>query len=301
MLPNLRGRVEVTQIDRRGWNFAPAARIGSRLETRDITRGDRVPFPRGTAVVVTTAPLRVERGASPSVSVHEAIRRTSASARRGADRAERGLTSILRRDRVLDAAGQEELRRVARPSREFGGRAAPADPGRADAESWRDAGARTPGAAAGRYARERATATRAGAVDAVLPVPVEPAAESPSARATRAGAPRAALIDRSGERPAARGATRPLADPPPPGREAPARSEPASGVVPGARTLRSGFLGAARARAGPGSPPPLAAPAQAPGRGRARRTRAHPPGASTIAEWGYRRGVESPPRPASST
>ncbi len=141
-LPNLRGKVEVTQIDRRGWNFAPTPRIGSRLERRDVTRGDRVPFPRGRTVVVTTAPLRVERGAGPATSVPDAIRRASLSPESARGPVNEGFTAILRRDRVLDAAGREELRRSLRPSREFGGRVSPVEasrpPGRED--SWRAAG-----------------------------------------------------------------------------------------------------------------------------------------------------------------
>jgi hypothetical protein len=77
-LPRLRGRVEVTQIDRRGWNFVPTARLGARLDPgRDVTRGDRVPFPRGQTVVITTEPLRVERGARPAASVKETVRRAA--------------------------------------------------------------------------------------------------------------------------------------------------------------------------------------------------------------------------------
>ena len=158
-LPNLRGRVEVTQIDRRGWNFTPTARMGSRLQTRDVTRGDRVPFPRGTTVVVTSAPLRVERGSNPPVSVPEVIRRTTSSDVPGRAGVNEGLTSILRRERTLDVAGQEELRRVTRPGREFGGRTAPTDASRSRerTDTWRSAGTRAtrPDAPAVRDGRSR--------------------------------------------------------------------------------------------------------------------------------------------------
>ncbi|MEO8054899.1 MAG: DUF6600 domain-containing protein, partial [Acidobacteriota bacterium] len=232
-LPNLRGKVEVTQIDRRGWNFAPTSRIGSRLDSRDVTRGDRVPFPRGATVVVTSAPLRVERGASPSFSVPEAIRRTSSSDAAVRPGGERGLTSILRRDRVLDAAGQEELRRVVRPSREFGGRAAPADASRPreSAGSWRESGSRAV-RSDGSPVRERTGRSDEGwrSSTTVLPVPVERRGGESRERAGDSGwrAPAPRVIDRSGERPVARGNDAPARrDSAPSGREAPARSEPA--------------------------------------------------------------------------
>lgn len=148
-LAHLRGRVEVTQIDRRGWNFAPTGRVGLRFEPgRDVTRGDRVPFPRGETVVVATAPLRVPRGSNPVSSVQEAIRRAAlpdAPLRGGTND---GLASILRRDRVLDAAGQEELRRsVTRASRDFGPRAPSEPPRRSErADAWRDTAERPTGA-----------------------------------------------------------------------------------------------------------------------------------------------------------
>ncbi|MGA7990434.1 MAG: FecR family protein, partial [Thermoanaerobaculia bacterium] len=123
-LPQLRGRVEVAQIDRRGWNFAPTSRLGARLDpARDVTRGDRISFPRGQTVVVATAPLRVARGLNPASSVQEAIRRIALGEVPARGAVNEGLASILRRDRTLDAAGQEELRRsVARAGRDLGPR-----------------------------------------------------------------------------------------------------------------------------------------------------------------------------------
>jgi hypothetical protein len=267
-LPNLRGKVEVTQIDRRGWNFAPTSRIGSRLETRDVTRGDRVPFPRGTTVVVTSAPLRVERGAGPSVSVPEAIRRTSASEAAARTGSERGLTSILRRDRVLDAAGQEEIRRVVRPSREFGGRTAPADSPRPreSAGSWRDAGARA-ARSDGSPVRERTGHSDEGwrSSTAVLPVPVERRGGESRERAGDSGwrAPAPRVIDRSVERPVARGSDAPARGSAPSGREAPARSEPAHSS-PAPVHSAPAYSAPAPAPVSAPAPAPAAAPAQAP-------------------------------------
>lgn len=204
-LPNLRGRVEVTQIDRRGWNFTPTARMGSRLQTRDVTRGDRVPFPRGSTVVVTSAPLRVERGSNPTASVPEVIRRTTSSDVPGRAGVNEGLTSILRRDRALDVAGQEELRRVTRPGREFGGRSASADASRAHErrDSWRSAGTRVtrtdaPPVRDGRSRSDdgwRASTT-------VLPAPVERRSGTNRERQGDSGwrAPAPRVIDRSSER-----------------------------------------------------------------------------------------------------
>jgi hypothetical protein len=267
-LPNLRGKVEVTQIDRRGWNFAPTSRIGSRLESRDVTRGDRIPFPRGTTVVVTSAPLRVERGAAPSVSVPEAIRRTAseAAARPGS---ERGLTSILRRYRVLDPAGQEELRRVVRPSREFGGRTTPADAPRPreSAGSWRDGGPRA-ARSDGSPVRERTGRTDEGwrSSTSVLPVPVERRGGDSRERAGDSGwrAPAPRVIDRSSERPVARGSEAPArGGSAPSGREAPARSEPVHSS-PAPVHSAPAYSAPAPAPVSAPAPAPAAPPAQAP-------------------------------------
>jgi hypothetical protein len=252
-IPNLRGRVEVTQIDRRGWNFAPTSRIGSRLETRDVTRGDRVAFPRGTTVVVTPAPLRVERGAGAPASVAEAIRRTSSSDAPARVAGNDGLVSILRRDRVLDAAGREELRRAVSGSRAARSGSA-ADAGRrsrAD-DGW------------------RASAT-------IRPAPVErrgggsPAAAGDSG--WRAPAPR--VIERSSERPAHRrddGPSRGASSAPPRGGEirsapAPARSAPSGAAPSHSAPSHSAPSNSAPSHAAPSSPPsspPHAPAAQAP-------------------------------------
>ena len=272
-LPNLRGKVEVTQIDRRGWNFAPTSRIGSRLESRDVTRGDRVAFPRGQTVVVTTAPLRVERGASPSVSVPEAIRRASLSPESARGPMNEGFTSILRRDRVLDAAGREELRRSLRTSREFGARAAPDVPrSRERADSWRSGTAPVPPRGDGEPARARTARSDEGwrASTTALPVPVERRGGESRERAGDSGwrAPAPRVIDRSGdrsgERPVTRGNDAPARrDSAPSGREAPARSEPAHSA-PAPVHSAPAYSAPAPAPVSAPAPAPAAAPAQAP-------------------------------------
>ena len=110
--PHLRGHVAVGQIDPKGWRYAPARRLGVRLDpARDIVRGDRVPFRPGEIAVIATAPLRLERGGSVSAAIQEAIRRTPIT-ESGPGRASvnEGLTAVLRRDRTLTPAAQEELR-----------------------------------------------------------------------------------------------------------------------------------------------------------------------------------------------
>ncbi len=273
-LPNLRGKVEVTQIDRRGWNFAPTSRIGSRLQSRDVTRGDRVPFPRGTTVVVTSAPLRVDRGASPATSIPDAIRRTSASDGPVRPGANEGLTSILRRDRVLDAVGRDELRRSLRPSREFGGRASRVEafrpPGREDA--WRNS--RAGGRSAGALVHDGRSRTDEGwrASSSVPPAPIERHGGERRERNGDSGwrAPSPRVIERSSETPVYRRDDTPTRREPPPAREAPreapvrhesVRSAPAPVY---SAPMRSAPAYSAPAPAPAPAAPPAAAPAQAP-------------------------------------
>jgi hypothetical protein len=111
--PHLRGHVAVGQIDPRGWHYVAARRLGVRLDpARDIVRGDRVSFRPGEIGVIATAPLRFERGASPAASIQEAIRRIPITGS-GTPPASvnEGLTAVLRRDRTLTPAAQDELRR----------------------------------------------------------------------------------------------------------------------------------------------------------------------------------------------
>ncbi len=112
--PHLRGQVAVGQIDPKGWHYAPARRLGVRLDpARDIVRGDRVPFRPGEIGMIATAPLRFERGGSVSASIQEAIRRVpgTESGKTPAS-VNDGLTAVLRRDRTLSPAAQDDLRRA---------------------------------------------------------------------------------------------------------------------------------------------------------------------------------------------
>jgi hypothetical protein len=114
--PHLRGRVDVTQVDPRGWNYVAANRLGARLDpSRDILRGDRVPFRPGETAFIASNPLRIDQASGPApLAVRQAIRRiTDASSRvAGAPAPSEGLTAILRRDARLSAAGEQELRRT---------------------------------------------------------------------------------------------------------------------------------------------------------------------------------------------
>ncbi len=119
-VPNLNGRVEVSQIDQRGWNYASSARVGGRLDpARDVLRGDRVPFRTGEIGVISTAPLRIETGQAPaSAAVRSAVQKISeAPVPKGSLPANEGLTAILRRDAILSPAGEQELRRSLVPLR----------------------------------------------------------------------------------------------------------------------------------------------------------------------------------------
>jgi hypothetical protein len=115
--PHLRGRVDVTQIDPRGWNYVAAGRLGSRLDpSRDIVRGERVPFRPGETAFIATNPLRIDRtaGSAPQ-AVQQAVRRLTteaASPRARASAPSEGLAAVLRRDVRLSPAAEQELRRT---------------------------------------------------------------------------------------------------------------------------------------------------------------------------------------------
>jgi FecR protein len=145
--PHLRGHAAVGQIDPRGWHYVAARRLGIRLDpARDIVRGDRVSFRPGEIGVIATTPLRFERGSSPAASIQEAIRRipvTESGTPPGS--VNEGLTAILRRDRALTPAAQDELRRTAvRTGRDPAYRQMPFESSRGadkstSADSWRQA------------------------------------------------------------------------------------------------------------------------------------------------------------------
>ena len=227
-------------------------------------------YGRGQTVVVTTAPLRVERGAGPAASVPEAIRRASLSPESARGPVNEGFTSILRRDRVLDAAGREELRRSLRTSREFGARAAPDVPrSRERADSWRGGTAPVPSRSDGAPARARSARSDEGwrAATTALPVPVERRGGENRERGGDSGwrAPASRVIDRSTERPVTRGNDAPAArrDSAPSSREAPARSEPAHSA-PAPVQSAPVYSAPAPAPVSAPAPAPAAAPAQAP-------------------------------------
>ena len=119
-IPHFRGRVDLTRIDTRGWNYAPSTRLGGRLDpSRDILRGEHVPFRPGETGIISTSPLRIEKGSAPaSVAVRDAVRKISQSpVSRNPLPVNEGLTAILRRDANLTPAAEQELRRSLVPLR----------------------------------------------------------------------------------------------------------------------------------------------------------------------------------------
>lgn len=131
--PHLRGRVDVTRIDPRGWSYASVSRIGTRFDSRrDVLGQDRVAFRAGERGVVATTPLRIERGngGSMTTAVQDAVRRVplalGAEPRGGAPLAD--ITPVLRRDGALGSAAREGLRRsFVTPGKDLGYR--PTAPG----------------------------------------------------------------------------------------------------------------------------------------------------------------------------
>ncbi|HUM03732.1 MAG TPA: FecR family protein [Thermoanaerobaculia bacterium] len=118
--PHFRGLADLTRIDPRGWNYAPATRLGGRLDpSRDIVRGEHVPLRPGETGIISTSPLRIEKGAAPaSAAVREAVRKISQSpASRNPLPVNEGLTALLRRDANLTPAAEQELRRSLAPLR----------------------------------------------------------------------------------------------------------------------------------------------------------------------------------------
>ena len=119
-VPYHRGRVQVSQVDPRGWNYTSLPRIGGHLDpSRDILHGERVPFKPTDTAIISTSPLRIERGAGPAPAVvRDALRKVAQPAVfRGAVPVNEGLTAFLRRDPALTPAAERELRRVLVPAR----------------------------------------------------------------------------------------------------------------------------------------------------------------------------------------
>ncbi|MFI5119728.1 MAG: DUF6600 domain-containing protein, partial [Thermoanaerobaculia bacterium] len=150
--PHLRGHVDVRQIDPKGWHYVAARRLGVRLDpARDILRGDRVSFRPGEIGVIATAPLRFERGSSPTTSIQEAIRRIPITeSGTPAASANEGLKAVLRRDRTLAPGAVDELRRtIVRAGQDPAYRQTPLESPRgagrgAPQDSWRQGADRSP-------------------------------------------------------------------------------------------------------------------------------------------------------------
>lgn len=132
--PHLRGAVDVSRVDPRGWSYASVSRLGTRLDARrDVLAHENVGFRPGERGLVATAPLRIERGRGGPVAtvVQDAVRRVplgTGSETRGGSRAADDLTPVLRREGTLGAATQEALRRSwVTPGQDPGYRPVPAE------------------------------------------------------------------------------------------------------------------------------------------------------------------------------
>ncbi len=132
--PHLRGNVDVTRVDPRGWSYASVTRLGTRFDARrDVLGHESVGFRPGERGLVATAPLRIDRGRGGPVTtvVQDAVRRiplTSGTEARGGSRGSDDLTPILRREGTLGASTQEVLRRsYVTPGQDPGYRPVPAD------------------------------------------------------------------------------------------------------------------------------------------------------------------------------
>ena len=115
--PHLRGPVDVSRVDPRGWSYTSSAKIGSRLDARrDVLGHQSVGFRPGDRGFVATTPLSIDRGhgGSAATAVQEAVRRVPQAL--GADpRGGRGLedlTPVLRREGTLGTTTRESLRRA---------------------------------------------------------------------------------------------------------------------------------------------------------------------------------------------
>ncbi len=131
--PHLRGQVDVTRVDPRGWSYASVSRLGTRFDSRrDVLGQERVGFRAGERGIVATSPLRIDRGQGGSVTtvVQDAVRRVprtlGAGTREG--RGIEDITSVLRREGTLGTSTQEALRRsFVTPGQDPGYRPVPAD------------------------------------------------------------------------------------------------------------------------------------------------------------------------------
>ncbi len=227
--PHLRGRVALSQIDPRGWNYVPVGRIAVRLDpVRDIVRGDHVNFRLGEIGYVATAPLRFDRGSNPSASLLDAIRRVPGPDSFRLNPVSAGVTAILKRERTASPAAEDELRRTAvRVGQDPLYRQAPAEaPRRGErpvlSDSWRQARERSVsrGTAPGEtpVRRDGSSSREAGASPRLrdegwrspsspVPGPIPRRSEDgPRVRHDDSGwrAPQARVIERSREAPSGR-------------------------------------------------------------------------------------------------
>jgi hypothetical protein len=114
--PHLRGQVDVTRVDPRGWSYASVSKVGTRFDSRrDVLGQERVGFRAGERGIVATSPLRIDRGGSGSVTtaVQDAVRRVPRTLGTGTreGRSTEDITPVLRREGTLGASTQEALRR----------------------------------------------------------------------------------------------------------------------------------------------------------------------------------------------
>lgn len=131
--PHLRGPVDVTRIDPRGWSYTTVSRLGTRLDARrDVLGHERVGFRPGERGLVATTPLRIDRGRGGPVTtvVQDAVRRVpqalGAEGRGGGGAPD--MTPILRRDGTLGTTETAELRRsFVTPGQDPGYRPVPAE------------------------------------------------------------------------------------------------------------------------------------------------------------------------------
>lgn len=115
--PHLRGPVDLSRIDRRGWSFVTVGSMGGRFDARHVVRGDRLDLRSvGNIGHVATQPLRIDRGRRGSAgdAIRDAIRSVPVTAGNRADGRgggiDDGLTAILRRDGSLSAQARNQLR-----------------------------------------------------------------------------------------------------------------------------------------------------------------------------------------------
>ena len=225
--PHLRGRVAVSQIDPRGWNYVPSGRIAVRLDpARDIVRGDRVSFRPGEIGTIATTPLRFERGGNPAASIQDALHRLPGAGSARPAPVSEGLTAILRRERTPSPAAIEEMKKTAvRVGQDPAYR-------RLRDEGWRSPSSPAPAPIPRRVEEDRPVRHDDSGWRAPQPRVVERSREAPPARES-APAPREAPVMHRESAPAPREAPAVHRESAPAPREAP-HSAPAPAPQPAA-------------------------------------------------------------------